>query len=110
MAFTKNYSILPDLPLFWHADLLEAGFHVPTFHPDLPTRFAIVPRYGQVNDIRWFEAEPTFVLHWTNAYERGNEIVLEGYFQEDPDPAPLDLPGIDAKLGKLMANIDEASI
>ncbi len=109
MAFTKNYSILVDLPLFWRADLLQAGFHVPTFHEDLPTRFAIVPRYGSPNEIRWFEAAPTFVLHWMNAYEEGNEIVLDGYFQEDPDPAPLAMPGVDPRLGKLMATIDEHS-
>tara|TARA_R110002073_G_scaffold25036_7_gene83600 strand:+ start:925 stop:2394 length:1470 start_codon:yes stop_codon:yes gene_type:complete len=108
MAFTKNYSILPDMPLFWNAELLEAGFHAPTFH-DLPTRFAIVPRFGSVNEIRWFEADPTFVLHWTNAYEEGNEIVLEGYFQEDPDPAPIEGPNINPRLGKLLATIDENS-
>lgn len=109
MAFTKNYSILVDLPLFWQAELLAAGFHVPTYHPHLPTRFAIVPRHGSVSEIRWFEAAPTFVLHWMNAYEEGNEIVLDGYFQEDPDPAPLQVPGQNPKLGKLFANIDEAS-
>jgi carotenoid cleavage dioxygenase-like enzyme len=109
MAFTKNYSILPDMPLFLNKELLAAGLHVPEFHPDVPTRFAIVPRFGSVNEIRWFEADPTFVLHWTNAYELGNEIILEGYFQEDPDPAPLKVPGVDPRLGKLMATIDEHS-
>jgi len=109
MAFTRNYSILVDLPMFWREDLLEAGLHVPTFHEHLPTRFAIVPRFGSPNEIRWFEADPTFVLHWANAYEQGNEIVLDGYFQEDPDPAPLEVPGVDPKLWKLMASIDEKS-
>ncbi|MEM1229133.1 MAG: carotenoid oxygenase family protein [Pseudomonadota bacterium] len=107
MAFTRNYSILVDLPLFWNAQLLEAGYHLPMFHADLPTRFAIVPRYGSPEEIRWFEAAPTFVLHWTNAYEEGNEVVVEGYFQEEPDPQPL--PGFEPKMGKLLAGVDEAS-
>ena len=39
-------------------------------------------------DIRWFEADPTYVLHWVNAYEDGDEIVLDGFFQRDPAPKP----------------------
>ncbi|PQA86574.1 carotenoid oxygenase family protein [Hyphococcus luteus] len=109
MAFTKNYSIFADLPLFWDEELLKAGIHSNRFHQNLPTRFAIVPRYGSVNDIRWFEAAPTYVLHWMNAWEEGDEIILDGYFQEDPDPAPLDIPGVDKRFGKLLANIDENS-
>ncbi|MEL6869403.1 MAG: carotenoid oxygenase family protein [Pseudomonadota bacterium] len=109
MAFTKNYSILIDLPMFWDAELLAAGVHKTKFHADIPTRFAIVPRFGAATEIRWFEAAPTFVLHWMNAYEQGDEIVLDGYFQEDPDPAPLPIPGIDPRFGKLLAGIDEAS-
>ncbi len=87
MAFTENYAILNDCPLFWDADLLAQGLNVPKWRPDLPTRFAIVPRRGQTSDIRWFEAEPTYVLHWANAFEDGDEIVLDGYFQGAPIPA-----------------------
>jgi len=106
MAFTENFSILIDLPLFWKEDLLEAGIHSAAYRPDLATRFAVIPRHGSPNEIRWFEADPTYVLHWTNAWEEGNEIVVDGYFQEDPDPAPIDVPGLDPRFGKLLANID----
>ena len=27
------------------------------------------------------------MLHWVNAYEDGDEIVLDGFFQDDPVPA-----------------------
>ena len=88
MAFTRNYVILNDFPLFWEPELLERGLHVPKFHRDMPSRFAVVPRRGDApRDIRWFEAEPTFVLHFVNAYEEGDEIVLDGFFQGDPEPA-----------------------
>jgi len=109
MAFTKNYSIIADLPLFWDPEILAKGRHAARFHRDIPTRFAIVPRYGQPEDIRWFEAAPTYVLHWMNAWEEGDEIVLDGYFQEDPAPKPLDAPGGDPRLGQLMAYLDENS-
>ena len=54
--------------------------------PDIPSRFAVLPRRGSTDDIRWFEADPTFVLHFTNAYEDGDEIVLDGFFEGDPQP------------------------
>jgi carotenoid cleavage dioxygenase-like enzyme len=87
MAFTANYVILNDFPLFWDPELLERNAHVAGFHRDMPSRFAVIPRRGQTADIRWFEADPTFVLHFTNAYENGDEIVLDGFFQGDPEPA-----------------------
>lgn len=108
MAFTKTYSIFADLPLFWDPDLLAKGYHASRFYKDLPSRFAIVPRYGQPEDIRWFEARPCYVLHWMNAYEEGDEVVLDGYFQEDPQPPPL--PGYPARLGQMMAYLDEHSM
>lgn len=86
MAFTPNYVILNDFPLFWDPKLLQADVHLPRFHPDMPSRFAVIPRRGGTDDIRWFEADPTFVLHFTNAYEDGDEIVLDGFFEGDPSP------------------------
>lgn len=84
MAFTEHWSILNDLPLFWDARSLADGYYANRFHRDLPSRFALIPRHGTTEDIRWFEADPTFVLHWTNAYEDGDEVVLEGFFQHNP--------------------------
>jgi carotenoid cleavage dioxygenase len=86
MAFTENYAILNDFPLFWDPLLLEHDVHMPRFYPEIPSRFAVIPRRGGTEDIRWFEADPTFVLHFTNAYEDGDEIVLDGFFEGDPSP------------------------
>jgi len=86
MAFTENYAILNDFPLFWDPKLIQAGVHLPGFHRDMPSRFAVIPRRGRSEEIRWFEADPTFVLHWVNAYEEGDEIVLDGFFEGEPNP------------------------
>jgi carotenoid cleavage dioxygenase len=106
MAFTENYAILNDLPVFWDAELLKRNIHAVRLHEGLPSRFALVPRNGD-GAIRWFEAEPTYVLHWVNAYEDGNEVVLDGYFQEEPMPKPR----ADAPPGyeHMMAYLDEFS-
>jgi len=84
MAFTENWAILNDLPLGWDPDALAEGWYSNRFWKDTPSRFALVPRGGSTEDVRWFEADPTFVLHWTNAYEDGDEVVLDGFFQHNP--------------------------
>jgi carotenoid cleavage dioxygenase len=105
MAFTENYVILNDFPLFWDAAMLERNAHIVRMH-DLPSRFAIVPRRGD-GEIRWFEAAPTFVLHWTNAYEDGHEIVLDGYFQSKPEPGKFS--GAPEGYEHMMGHLDEHS-
>ena len=47
------------------------------------------------------------MLHLLNAYEEGDEIVLDGYFQENPTPRPRE----DAPSGysHMMAYLDEHS-
>jgi carotenoid cleavage dioxygenase-like enzyme len=72
--------------LFWDPRLLEHDVHLPRFYPEIPSRFAVLPRRGGPGDIQWFEADPTFVLHFTNAYEDGDEIVLDGFYEGAPQP------------------------
>ena len=103
MAFTENYTILNDLPMFWDAEMLKTGVHAVRLH-DLPSRFAVIPRYGSEKDIIWFEAKTTFVLHWNNAYEEGDEIILEGYYQDNPWPESYE--GAPPGLERLMAFLD----
>ena len=105
MAFTQHYAIINDLPVFWDADLLKRGIHAVRLHEGMPSRFALIPRRG--GEPRWFEAAPTYVLHWLNAYEEGDEVILDGYFQETPMPEPL----ADAPPGysHMMAYLDEQS-
>lgn len=89
MAFSEKFAIFNDCPLFWKPELIEQNLYIPSYHPDMPTRFGIIPRLGQPEDIKWFDARPTYVLHWANAFEEGDELVLDGYFQNQPVPPPL---------------------
>jgi len=84
MAFTENFSILSDFPIYWDPARLEENQHRARFFKETPSRFAVIPRRGTTEDIQWFEADPTYVLHYANAYEDGDEIVLDGYHQGDP--------------------------
>jgi carotenoid cleavage dioxygenase len=83
MAITANYSILHDFPLINNPEALKAGRYSLEFHPEWKSRFAVVPRHGSAQDIRWFEADPRYMLHVANAWEEVNdkgetEIVMLG--------------------------------
>ncbi|MGH8611734.1 MAG: carotenoid oxygenase family protein [Gammaproteobacteria bacterium] len=104
MAFTEHWSILNDMPLFTDAESLARKSRKVTMHWDVPSRFDLIPRHGPAEDIRWFAAAPTYVQHWVNAYEEGDEVILDGYFQEDPLPKPPE--GFPPGLGNMMAIVD----
>jgi carotenoid cleavage dioxygenase-like enzyme len=84
--FTENYTVLHDLPLYWDPNLLKAGRKKLTFNQALPSRFGVIPRHGSGDQIRWFEAEPTYILHTTHSWEEGDEIVAYAYSQLVPVP------------------------
>ncbi len=77
MAATEHYSILMDLPLVADVAAARQGRHKIVFDPLLPARFGVIPRHGSGDEIRWFEAEPCYVYHSINAWEDGDEVVLD---------------------------------
>lgn len=86
MAITANHSILMDLPLVADAEAAKAGRHKLVFDPSLPARYGVLPRRGDGADIKWFEAEPCYVYHTVNAWEEGDEIVLDLCRVTKPEP------------------------
>jgi len=102
LAFTERFVIWNDLPLYWDPTLLAQGVYRPRFHREERSRFGIMPRRGTGADVRWFDAAPTYVLHWINAYEDGDEVVLDGYFQDDPMPKPDPADGVYGGLKRMV--------
>jgi carotenoid cleavage dioxygenase len=86
MAATENYSILMDLPLVNDREALRQGRHKIVFDSDLPARYGVIPRHGSADEIRWFEADPCYVYHSINAWEEGDEIVLDLCRVTKPEP------------------------
>lgn len=75
-AITEHYTIFMDLPLTFRLERLQRGEPAFMFESETPSRFGIIPRHGNSNDIRWFEAPSCYIFHTLNAYEEGDEIVL----------------------------------
>ncbi|MBU2705864.1 carotenoid oxygenase family protein [Zooshikella marina] len=83
MAITTNYSIVMDLPLYY--------VHSPNglrsyFDHTLPARFGILPRLGNEQHIQWLEAEPCYIYHVINAWEREHKIEMLVCRVTDPVP------------------------
>jgi carotenoid cleavage dioxygenase len=98
MAITENYSILMDLPLYADPEARKRGRTKVTFHRDAPSRFGIIPRYGKSNEIRWYEADPCYIYHTINAWEEGDEIVMDGCRVVNPEPPDTGKGEIDRML------------
>ena len=99
MAITEHYAILMDLPLIQNEEARRAGRYKLTFDSSLPSRFGVIPRRGAPGDIRWFEAKPCYIYHVVNAWEEGDEIVLDVCRVSRPAP----VTGEQTRLAKLLA-------
>ncbi|MDV6377441.1 carotenoid oxygenase family protein [Sporosarcina sp. GW1-11] len=84
MGITKNYTILHDLPYHFDPEDLKVGVRKLKFFPNQPSRFGVVPRRGNNSQVKWFEASPCFILHLSNCYEDGDEVIMDGCIQDNP--------------------------
>ncbi len=109
MAFSKNYVIFNDLPMFADPELAARNIHAVRFYPQMRSRFGVLARNAPGSEIRWFEAEPTYILHFLNAYEEGDELILDGYFQEEPMPKGSSEygPEVAPEYARMMAFLDQ---
>ncbi|MGH3624248.1 MAG: carotenoid oxygenase family protein, partial [Sciscionella sp.] len=86
MAITENYAVLMDLPLIQDPVAARQGRHKIIFERSLPARFGVLPRYGDGAAVRWFEANPCYIYHVVNAWEQGDEVVLDVCRVNRPQP------------------------
>ena len=87
MAFTPNYSILMDLPMFWDPELLDKDIHKVSFYPEMQSRFGILDRMASGEAIRWFDADPCYIYHIINSWEEKNEVILDVCRMSSPVPS-----------------------
>ncbi len=66
-------SIFPFFPLITDMDVLKKGGPFYQWHPDKESVFAILPRRGKANDIRWFRGPAASAGHMMNAVSEGDK-------------------------------------
>jgi carotenoid cleavage dioxygenase-like enzyme len=77
-SITERWMVVYDLPVTFDLDLAMTGRRFPyVWNPDRYARVGLVPLGGSGADVRWYEVEPCYVFHPMNAYEDGDDVVLD---------------------------------
>ncbi len=84
MAITEHYSILMDLPVCVDTEALQRGRWRSVYEPELGSRFAVIPRHGTLEQLRWFTASPCYIYHVVNAWEEADELVMVAHRVANP--------------------------
>jgi carotenoid cleavage dioxygenase len=78
MSLTETYAVVYDLPVVFDVDAAMAGSTFPyAWDADYHARVGLLPREGEAGDVRWFDVEQCYVFHPMNAYDDGDEVVLD---------------------------------
>lgn len=79
-AITRNNVVFFDLPVVFDAEYLaESSF---PFHWDeaYGARIGVMPKAGTGRDVHWFDVTPGYFIHVLNAFEDGDEVVVDAPF------------------------------
>jgi carotenoid cleavage dioxygenase-like enzyme len=93
---TERHLLFPILPLTGSMERARSGRPPYAWEPDKGAFIGIMPRSGDVNEIRWFQGEACYVFHVMNAWEEGDSIIAEVIVHDEPplfphaDGSPVD--------------------
>ncbi|MBP7973462.1 MAG: carotenoid oxygenase family protein [Candidatus Nanopelagicales bacterium] len=77
-ATTASRTLFLDLPVVFDLERAMQGVAIPyNWDDEYGARVGILPRYGNSSDVRWFEIDPCYIFHVFNAYDEGDEVVLD---------------------------------
>lgn len=73
---TRNHIIFMDLPLVWNFENFNGGLPI-QWSDDYGARLGVMPRDGANKDVVWYDIDPCYVYHPMNAYEDGDDIIVD---------------------------------
>ena len=80
---TRNHVIFMDLPALWNLEgMATTGLPI-LWDESYGARLGVMPRDGTDADVTWYEINPCYVFHPLNAYEDGNNIIIDVCRMED---------------------------
>jgi carotenoid cleavage dioxygenase len=78
MAITEKYALVFDLPCVFNLDSAMKGVSFPYFWDhNYEARIGLLPRDGAASDVKWVSIDPCYFFHPMNAYDDGDEVVLD---------------------------------
>ncbi len=81
-SLTARHVVVYDLPVTFDMDVVVGYADGPTGFPyawnaDYPARVGVLPRTGDSSKVTWCEVDPCYVFHALNAYDDGNDVVVD---------------------------------
>lgn len=86
-AVSEKYSLFLDFPITLDIERAMSGGPALGFEPEHGSRIGVMPRFGTDEDVRWFEVETGVVVHTANAWDDGDEVVLQASRSKNADIA-----------------------
>jgi carotenoid cleavage dioxygenase len=84
---TEKYTLFLDFPITLDIERAISGGSAVDFEPQHGSRIGVMPRYGNDADVRWFDVETGVVIHTANAWDDGDEVVLQASRSKTADIA-----------------------
>ncbi len=72
---TENHVVFPVMPLEINLERMIKGGPMTAWVKNRNAHFAVMPRNGSAQDVRWFEMPPRHMFHELNAWEEDGNIV-----------------------------------
>jgi len=76
-AMTRNHVVFMDLPIVFDLNIAMQGRFPYVWSDAHGARLGVMPRGGDVSQIKWAEIEPCYVFHPANAYEEDGAIIMD---------------------------------
>ena len=73
-AMSTEHVVFPMTPMITELEVLRQGGPFYRYHPDKDYHFAVLPRYGAVEDVRWFRGPSGSCGHVANAFTEGIKV------------------------------------
>lgn len=86
-AVSEKHTVFLDFPITLDIERAIAGGPALGFEPEHGSRIGVMPRYGSDADVRWFEVETGVVVHTANAWDEGDEVVVQASRSKNADIA-----------------------
>lgn len=78
LAITEKYALIFDLPCIFNLDAAMNGASLPYYwEPAYEPRIGCLPLEGDAHEVKWVTIDPCFIFHPMNAYDDGDEVVLD---------------------------------
>ncbi|WP_428103103.1 carotenoid oxygenase family protein [Candidatus Rariloculus sp.] len=77
IAITQKYIVIPVISRTTSLERLQSGEPMWVWDGSLPTMVGVLPRDGDASDVRWFQGPARNTLHFLNAVDDGNRVLMD---------------------------------